>query len=48
MEAMRQRMEDLERVVEDNYKFLNRNVWKLFGIVGNMKSKWCKSCGKFH
>jgi hypothetical protein len=25
MEAMRQRMEDLERVVEDDYKFLNRN-----------------------
>jgi hypothetical protein len=48
MEAMRQRMEDLERVVEDNYKFLNRNVWKLFSIVGNVKSKWCKSCGKFH
>jgi hypothetical protein len=30
MEAMRQRMEDLERVVEDDYKFLNRNVRKLF------------------
>jgi hypothetical protein len=30
MEVMRQRMEDLERVVEDNYKFLNRNVRKLF------------------
>jgi hypothetical protein len=26
MEAMRQRMEDLERVVEDGYTFLNRNV----------------------
>jgi hypothetical protein len=26
MEVMRQRMEDLERVVEDDYKFLNRNV----------------------
>jgi hypothetical protein len=26
MEAMRQRMEDLEHVVEDDYKFLNRNV----------------------
>jgi hypothetical protein len=26
MEAMGQRMEDLERVVEDDYKFLNRNV----------------------
>jgi hypothetical protein len=48
MEAMKQRMEDLERMVEDDYKFLNRNVWKLFGMVGNMKSKWCKSCGKFH
>jgi hypothetical protein len=23
-------MEDLERVVEDDYKFLNRNVRKLF------------------
>jgi hypothetical protein len=48
MEAMRQRMEDLERVVEDDYKFLNRNVRKLFGMVWNMKSKWCKSRGKFH
>jgi hypothetical protein len=48
MEAMRQCMEDLERVVEDNYKFLNQNMRKLFGMVGNMKSKWCKSCGKFH
>jgi hypothetical protein len=48
MEAMRQRMEDLERVVEDDYKFLNRNVWKLFGMVGNMKGKWCISCGKYH
>jgi hypothetical protein len=47
MEAVRQCMEDLERVVEDDYKFLNRNVQKLFGMVGNMKSKWCKSCGKF-
>jgi hypothetical protein len=34
MEAMRQRMEDLERVAEDDYKFLNRNVRKLFGMVG--------------
>jgi hypothetical protein len=48
MEAVRQRMEDLKRVVEDDYKFLNRNVRKLFGMVGNMKNKWCKSCGKFH
>jgi hypothetical protein len=48
MEVMRQRMEDLERVVEDDYKFLNLNVRKLFGMVGNMKSKWRKSCGKFH
>jgi hypothetical protein len=48
MEAMRQRMEDLERVVEDDYKFLNRNIWKLFGMVGNTKSKWCNSCEKFH
>jgi hypothetical protein len=48
MEAMRQHMEDLEQVVEDDYKFLNRNVRKLFGMVGNMKNKWCKSCGKFH
>jgi hypothetical protein len=45
MEAMRQRMEDLERVVEDDYKFLNWNVRKFFDMVGNMKSKWC---GKFH
>jgi hypothetical protein len=33
MEAMRQRMEDLERVVDDDYKFLNRNVRKLFRMV---------------
>jgi hypothetical protein len=37
MEAIRQRMEDLERVVKDDYKFLNRNVCKLFGMVGNMR-----------
>jgi hypothetical protein len=48
MEAMRLCMEDLERVLEDNYKFLNQNVQKLFSMVRNMKSKWCKSCGKFH
>jgi hypothetical protein len=48
MEAMRQRMEDLEHVVEVDYKFLNRNVRKLFGMVGNMKGKWCNSCGKYH
>jgi hypothetical protein len=48
MEAMRQRMEDLERVVKDDYKFLNRNVRKLFGMVGNMRGKWCNSCGKYH
>jgi hypothetical protein len=48
MEAMRQRMEDLERVVEDDYKFRNRNMQKLFGMVGNMKGKWCNSCGKYH
>jgi thioredoxin-related protein len=48
MEAMRQRMEDLERVVEDDYKFLNRNVQKLFVMVGNKKGKWCNSCGKYH
>jgi hypothetical protein len=39
-------MKDMERVVEDDYKFLQWNVRKLFGIVGHMKSKWCKSCGK--
>jgi hypothetical protein len=44
MEAMKQRMEDLERVVEDDYKFLNRNVRKLFGMVGNMRGKWCNTC----
>jgi hypothetical protein len=48
MEAMRRCMEDLERVVEDDYKFLNRNVRKLFGMVGNMRGKWCNSCGKYH
>jgi hypothetical protein len=34
MEAMKQRLEDLERVVEDDYKFLNRNVRKLFAWPG--------------
>jgi hypothetical protein len=52
MEAMKQRLEDLERVVEDDYKFLNRNVnrnvRKLFGTVGNMRGKWCNTCGKYH
>jgi hypothetical protein len=48
MEAIRQRLEDLERVVEDDYNFLNRNMRKLFGMVGNMKGKWCNSCGKYH
>jgi hypothetical protein len=48
MEVMRQRMEDLDRVVEDDYKFLNRNVCKLFGMVGNIRGKWCNSCGKYH
>jgi hypothetical protein len=48
MEAMRQRLEDLKRVVEDNYKFLNHNVRKLFGMVGDMRGKWCNSCGKYH
>jgi hypothetical protein len=48
MEAMRQLMEDLEQVVEDDYKFLNRNMRKLFGMVGNMRGKWCNSCGKYH
>jgi hypothetical protein len=48
MEAMRQRLEDLERVVKDDYKFLNHNVRKLFGMVGNMRCKWCSSCRKYH
>jgi hypothetical protein len=48
MEAMKQRLEDLERVVEDDYKSLNRNVRKLFGMVGNMRGKWCNTCGKYH
>jgi hypothetical protein len=48
MEVMRQRMEDLERVVENDYKFLNRNVRKLFGMVGNLKGEWCNSCRKYH
>jgi hypothetical protein len=48
MEAMRQCMEDLERVVGDDYMFLNRNVLKLFSMVGNMKGKWCNSCEKYH
>jgi hypothetical protein len=48
MEAMKQRLEDLECVVEDDYKFLNRNVRKLFGMVGNMRGKWCNTCLKYH
>jgi hypothetical protein len=48
MEAMRKHMEDLERVVEDDYKFLNRNMRKLFGMIRNMKGKWCNSCVKYH
>jgi hypothetical protein len=48
MEAMRQCMEDLERVVEDDYKFQNHNMHKLFGMVGNMKGKWYNSSGKYH
>jgi hypothetical protein len=41
-------MDDLERVVEDDYRFLNRNMRKLFIMVGNMRDKWCNSCGKYH
>jgi hypothetical protein len=48
MEAMKQRLEDLERVVEDDYKFLNRNVRKLFGMFGNMRGKWCNTCRNYH
>jgi hypothetical protein len=48
MEAMKQRMEDLEHVVGDNFKFLNHNVRKLFGMVGNMRGKWCNTCLKYH
>jgi hypothetical protein len=48
MEAMRQCVEDLECMVEEDYKFLDRNVRKLFGMVGNMKGKWCNSCRKYH
>jgi hypothetical protein len=33
MEALRQHVKDLERVVEDDYKFLNRNVRKHEGRV---------------
>jgi hypothetical protein len=47
-EAMKQRIEDLRRVAEDDYKFLNRNVHKLFGMVGNMRGKWCNTCLKYH
>jgi hypothetical protein len=48
METMKQRMEDLDHVVEYNYKFVNRNVRKLFGMVGNMRGKWCNTCLKYH
>jgi hypothetical protein len=48
MESMKQRLEDLEGVAEDDYKFLNCNVRKLFGMIGNMRGKWCNTCGKYH
>jgi hypothetical protein len=48
MEVMRRRMEDLERVVEDDFMFLNHNVRKLYGMVRNMRGRWCNSCGKYH
>jgi hypothetical protein len=48
MEAMKQRMEDLEHIVGNNFKFLNRNVRKLFGMVGNMRGKWRNTCLKYH
>jgi hypothetical protein len=48
MEAMRQRMVNMEHVVEDDYKFLNCNLRNLFGMVRNMRGKWCNSCGKYH
>jgi hypothetical protein len=48
MEAIKQRMEDLEHVVGDNYKFLNCNMRKLFGMIGNMRGKWCNTCLKYH
>jgi hypothetical protein len=48
MEAMKQRMEDLEHIVGDNFKFLNRNIRKLLGMVGNMRGKWCNTCLKYH
>jgi hypothetical protein len=45
MESMRQRLEDLERMVEDDYNFLNRNVWKLFSMVGNMNASGAIAAG---
>jgi hypothetical protein len=48
MEAMRQGIEELEQVVDDDYMFLNRNVRKLFGMVGCMMKRWCRNYGKFH
>jgi hypothetical protein len=48
MEAMKQGMEDLEHVVEDNYQFLNRNMRKHFVMVGDMRGKWCNTCLKYH
>jgi hypothetical protein len=41
-------MEDLECVVDNDYKFLNQNVRKPFEMVGSMKKKWCKDSGKLH
>jgi hypothetical protein len=48
MKVMKHRMEVLEHLVEDNYKFLNRNMRKLFGMVGNMRGKWCNTCLNYH
>jgi hypothetical protein len=27
---------------------VRRSAHKLFGMVGNMKGKWCNSCRKYH
>jgi hypothetical protein len=46
---IRQHIKDLERVVDDDFKFFNHNVRKLFGMHSvHKKKKWCLLCGKFH
>ena len=37
--AMDRRMDDIESLVERDYNFLVRNIWKLFGMVGDLQKQ---------